>query len=142
MYVRCNDVYLNGGLVLNYPYPNYKPTLSNYDKIITIPRYDLIDSVSAVNSALDPEDNNRLTMRFDGNKLTLRNDKIEAVHEFESPFEHSLDIDVNGMFLLQIMSDFVGEYLELCFVDNVKPLIFRAKDNPDHTSLLMLLRRR
>ena len=142
IYIKCNDVYLSGGLVLNEPYPDYKPTLKAYEKVLSIPKYDLIDSVSAAVSVLDPEDNHRLSMIFSGNQLTLKNDRIEAIHEFDNEFEHDLDIDVNGAFLLSMVSDFVGKHLEICFVDNSKPVIFRAKGNEDHTSLLMLLRRR
>ena len=142
IYIRCNDVYLSGGLVLNDPYPDYKATLQAYDKIVSVPRYDLIDSISAANSVLNAEDNNRLTMQFNGNELTLKNDRIEAVHKFDEEFAYDLDIDINGAFLLSMISDFIGEYLEICFIDNAKPVIFRAKDNEDHTSLLMLLRRR
>lgn len=142
MYIKCNDVYLSGGLVLNEPYPDYKSTLQAYEKVISIPIYDLIDSVSVANSVLDSEDNHRLTMQFKGDELTLKNDRIEAVHKFDEEFEYDLDVDINGSFLLSMISDFIGEYLEICFVDNTKPVIFRVKDNQDHTSLLMLLRRR
>lgn len=142
LYVRCNDIYLAGNLILNETYPDYQSTLKNYSSIITMPRYDLIDTVSAANSVLDKEDNNRLTMKFDGNTLTLKNDKLEAVHEFDYKFDHTLDMDVNGAFLLQILMDFVGSNLEICFNDGSKPVIFRVKDNPSHTSLLMPLRRR
>ena len=142
MYIKCNDVYLSGGLVLNDPYPDYKSTLKAFDKVMSIPRYDLIDSVSAANSVLDPEDNHRLTMQFRGNELTLKNDRMEAVHKFDYEFAYDLDVDVNGAFLLSMITDLTGEYLEVCFIDNLKPVILRAKDNTDHTSLLMLLRRR
>lgn len=142
VYIRCNDIYLVGGLIMNETYPNYREALKNYSNIITMPRYDLIDTISAANSVLDKEDNNRLTMCFNGNKLTLKNDKLEAIHEFDYEFEHTLDVDINGAFLLQILMDFVGPNLEICFIDGLKPIIFRIKDNPDHTALLMPLRRR
>ena len=142
VYIKCNDVYISGGLVLNEPYPDYKPTLKSYEKIISIPRYDLVDSVSASIGVLDPEDNNRLTIRFEGNKMMLKNDRVEAVHEFDYQFEHDLDVDINGSYLLSMITNFIGENLEICFIDNNKPIIFRSKDNPDHTALLMLLRRR
>jgi DNA polymerase-3 subunit beta len=141
-YVKCNDVYISGGLVLNEPYPDYKPALHAYEKVISTPRYDLVDSVSASISALDPEDNYRLTLTFEGNKSTLKNDRVEAVHEFDYQFDHTLDVDVNGSYLLSMLMNFMGENLEICFVDNSKPIIFRSKDNHDHTALLMLLRRR
>jgi len=142
MYIRCNDVYLNGRLVINEPYPEYKLMLYSQNKVITIPRYDLIDSVSAASSVLDKEDNSRLTMQFSGNTLILKNDKIEATHEFDYDFEYELDMDINGSFLLQMLLDFVGDQLEICFTDNNSPVIFRIKDNPSHISLLMSLRRR
>lgn len=142
IYIRCNDVYLVGGLILNEVYPDYKNNLQNYSNVITMPKYDLVDTVSTANSVLDKEDNNRLTMRFEGNKLTLKNDKLEAVHEFDYKFEHTLDVDVNGAFLLQILLDFVGSNIEICFNTGLEPIIFRVKNNPTHTSLLMPLRRR
>jgi len=142
MYVKCNDVYLSGGLVLNEPYPNYIEALQSYEKTLSIPRFDLVDSISAAISVLDAEDNHRLTMNFSGNTLTLKNSRIEVVHEFDDEFEHELNIDLNGTFLLQIVSDFIGEYIEICFTDNVGSISFRAKDNPDYASLLMLLRLR
>ena len=142
VYVKCNDVYITGQLILNENYPEYKNSLSNFTKVITIPRYNLVDSISAVSSVLDAEDNFRLSLTFENSSLILKNDKVDDVHEFEVPFEHNLSIDINGMFLLSVINNFVGEYLEVCFVDNTKPVIFRAKDNPYYTSLLTLLRRR
>ena len=142
IYIRCNDIYLTGGLILNETYPDYKATLKNYSNVISMPRYDLIDTISAANSVLDKEDNNRLTMKFKDNQLILKNDKLEAIHEFDYTFEHTLDVDVNGAFLLQMLLDFVGSDLEICFNDGLKSVIFRIKDNPSHTSLLMPLRRR
>jgi DNA polymerase III sliding clamp (beta) subunit (PCNA family) len=141
-YIRCNDLYLSGGLIVNESYPNYKEALTTYSKLITIPRGVLIDNVSAANSVLDGEDNYRLTMSFAGNQLTLKNDRIEIKHEFEQPFEYDLDIDINGAFLLSMITNFVGSQLEICFIDNGKPVVFKSKESPDHTALLTLLRRR
>lgn len=143
VYVRCNDVYIGGEVILNAAYPDYKAALQNYSHTISMSRHDLIDTVSTASSVLDKEDNNRLTMKFSDNKLILKNDKLEATQEFDYTFEHELDIDVNGAFLLQLLLDFVGTDLEICFnEDTLKPVVFRIKDNPLHTSLLMPLRRR
>jgi DNA polymerase III sliding clamp (beta) subunit (PCNA family) len=142
IYIRCNDVYLSGGLIINESYPDYKPALNSYSKTITIPRNSLIDNVSAANSVLDSEDNFRLTLTFEGNLLTLKNDRIEVTHEFEQPFEYNFDIDVNGTFLLSMISNFIGSNLEICFMDNNSSVIFKSKENPDHTALLTRLRRR
>jgi len=142
VYIKCNDVYISGGIVLNEPYPDYKPALQSYEKIISIPRYDLIDSMSTVVGVLDQEDNNRLTIVFNDNKMLLKNDRLEVVHEFDYKFEHNLDVDINGVYLLAMITNFVGKTLEICFIDNNRPLIFRDKENIDNTALLMLLRRR
>jgi len=98
--------------------------------------------MSTVVGVLDQEDNNRLTIVFNDNKMLLKNDRLEVVHEFDYKFEHNLDVDINGVYLLAMITNFVGKTLEICFIDNNRPLIFRDKENIDNTALLMLLRRR
>jgi len=142
MYIRCNDLYLSGGLIINEPYPNYKDALMAYDKVLTIPKNVLIDNVAAANSVLDSEDNFRMTINFKGSVLTIKNDRIEVTHDFEQPFDHDLDTDVNGAFLLSMISNFIGSQLEICFTDTSNSIIFKSKEHADHTALLTRLRRR
>lgn len=142
MYIRCNDLYLSGGLILNETYPNYKGALTSFDKTISIPKNILIDNVAAATGVLDAEDNFRVTINFTDNIFTLKNDRIETHHEFDTSFAHNLDTDVNGAFLLAMISHFSGDELELCFTDNSNSIIFRSKDNIDHTTLLTRLKRR
>jgi DNA polymerase-3 subunit beta len=141
-YVTCNNVYIVGTLISNEKYPNYKSVLGAYDKIITVPKYDFTDSVMSVSDVLDPEDNYRLSLRFEDNKLTLQNDRVNVEHEFEHTFEHKLDVDVNGSFLFSLLNDMSGEYLDVCFMEGKKSVILKPHDGYGHTSLISTVRRR
>ena len=141
-YVSCNNVYVVGTLIVNESYPNYKAVLGAYDKIISVPRYDFTDSVMAITDVLDPEDNYRLRVIFKDKTLILKNDKVDVTHEFEDPFEHELDVDLNGSFLLSLLNDIGGENLDICFQEGKNSVIFKSKGVVGHTSLLSTVRRR
>lgn len=141
-YVSCNDTYIVGTLIVNESYPNYKAVLSSYDKVITVPRYDFTDSVTAITDVLDPEDNYRLSLTLKGNTLNLKNDKVDVSHEFENSFDHELDVDVNGSFLLSLLNDMGGEDLDICFAEGKNTVIFKPHNMEGHTSLLSTVRRR
>jgi DNA polymerase-3 subunit beta len=141
VHVKSNEVYLIGSLIINESYPNYKPMFT-LDKIIEVPRIDFADSVVSVMDVLDPEDNHRLTLNFNDSTLTLKNDRVEAVHEFGEPFGTDLDVDVNGEFLGSILRDFIGNDLEVHFTEGNNYVVFKVKDNPDHNALLTIVKRR
>ena len=141
VYVKSNDMYLIGSLIINESYPNYKP-MFELEKVITFPRLDFADSVHTVMDVLDPEDNHRLTITFSDTKLLLKNDVVESVQEFDDPFEANLDIDINGEFLDSILYNFVGEKLELHFTDGNNYIVFKSPENDKHTALLTVVKRR
>jgi len=140
-YIKSNDVYLIGSLIINESYPNYKP-MFELDKVITFPRLDFYDSVHTVMDVLDPEDNHRLTVTFTDNKWLLKNDVVESAQEFDEPFESNLDIDINGEFLDSILQGFTSEKLELHFTDGNNYIVFKSPDSDKHTALLTLVKRR
>ena len=141
VYIKSNDMYIIGSLIINETYPNYKP-MFELDKVITFPSLDFLDSVHTVMDVLDPEDNSRLSIIFEGSNLTLRNDVVESVQDFNDPFEANLDIDVNGEFLDSILRDFVSEKLELHFTEGNNYIVFKSPDSDKHISLLTVVKRR
>lgn len=141
VYIKSNDMYITGSLLIGESYPDYKP-MFDLDKRIIVPRIDFTDSVHTVMDVLDPEDNNRLTLNFSGKVLTLRNDRVESVHEFGDTFEHELDTDINGEFLDSILNDFIGEDLSITFAKDNNYIVFQSVENPSHTSLLTTIKRR
>jgi len=141
VYIKSNELYIIGSLIIDENYPDYKP-MFNLDKRILIPRIDFNDSVHTVMDVLDEEDNSRLSLTFNGNTLTLKNDRAESVQEFDGAFEDSLDVDVNGMFLDSILADFIGENLNINFNDELNYVVFQSVENPSHTTLLTTLKRR
>jgi DNA polymerase III sliding clamp (beta) subunit (PCNA family) len=112
------------------------------DKVITFPRLDFADTVNTVMDVLDPEDNSRLTITFEGNKLLLKNDVVESVQDFDEPFEANLDIDINGEYLDSILRDFVGEKLEIHFTEGNNYVVFKPPGNSKHTALITVVKRR
>jgi DNA polymerase III sliding clamp (beta) subunit (PCNA family) len=132
---------LTGNLIIGEAYPNYKEMFT-LTKSVEIPRLDFSDSVKTVMDVLDPEDNNRLTIKVEGNKIILRNDKTEAVHEFERPFEHELDMDVNGLFLESLLRDYKDDVVRIEFGDKNPYIIIKSPNNENQTSLLTMLKRR
>lgn len=140
-YFKSNNLYLSGGLILGEDFPNYK-SMFNLQKVITIPRLSFYDSVHTVTDVLDPEDNSRVSIRFEGDTLYLKNDKMESEQRFDAPFEHSLKIDANGMFLDSLLKDFVGDNLEVHFTEGNNYVVFKSVEFPNHTALLTLLKRR
>lgn len=141
VYAKSNRVYLTGNLIIGEAYPNYKEMFT-LTKSVEIPRLDFSDSVKTVMDVLDPEDNNRLTIKVEGNKIILRNDKTEAVHEFERPFEHELDMDVNGLFLESLLRDYKDDVVRIEFGDKNPYIIIKSPNNENQTSLLTMLKRR
>jgi DNA polymerase III sliding clamp (beta) subunit (PCNA family) len=141
VYLKCNDLYIVGSLIINETYPDYK-SMFECDKAIVFPRIDFIDSVIAVMDVLDPEDNHRLTLNFTDNKLMLKNDRVEATHEFDDNFGASLDVDVNGMFLASMLRDFTGDDLTVHFSEGNNYIVFKSKDNDDYIVLITVVKRR
>ena len=141
IYLKSNNLYITGGLIIGENYPDYK-TMFDYKKIITFPRTDFTDTIFTVQDVLDPEDNHRVTLNFNKNKLLIKNDRVEATQEFDGNFEAELDIDVNGVFLASLLKDFIGKDLELRFVPENNYLTFVSKDDDKHTALLTVLLRR
>lgn len=140
-YVKFNNVYLIGSLVTGESYPDYKPMFS-LDKVISVPRLPLYDSVHTVMDVLDSEDNSRISLVLSGNKIVLKNDRVESEQESETPFENELDIDVNGEFLDSLLKDFMSEFVEIHFTPGNNYVVFKSADNPNQKSLLTIVRRR
>jgi DNA polymerase III sliding clamp (beta) subunit (PCNA family) len=141
IHFRCNDVYISG-LLINEQYPNYDRNLSNYDKVLVVDTEPFADSVTALIDVLDPEDNHRLTIRVEDNKMILRNDRAESIQEIEVPDGLTLDIDVNGVYLSSLLTELVGDRLDICYVDGDNPIIFKPYGDDSHKVLLGHLRRR
>jgi len=141
VYIKSDNMYIVGHLVIGEDYPNYK-ALFECEEFITFPRMDFTDSVITVMDVLDSEDNHRLTINFNGSDLMLKNARVEALHKFDNIFGAELDIDVNGIALASILRDFTGEYLEAHFTKNNNYIIFKSQGDDSHTALLTVVRRR
>lgn len=142
VYVRSNNLYIVGSTIVNESFPNYKKAFDLFEHTIVLPRFSFSDSVSNAVDILDVEDNSRLSINIDGNKIVLTNERIEIEQEFDEPFEHSLQMDVNGHFLNDMLLNFVGDTINLRFKDENNPLIFGSGVDDKHTVLLTNLRRR
>lgn len=141
VYIKSNNIYIVGGLLIGESYPDYKP-MFELDKCITFPRIDFSDSIHTLMDVLDTEDNSRITLNFSGNVLTISNDRVESVHDFVDTFEHELDLDINGEFLDSILNDFIGETLSITFSDGNNYIVFQSVENSNHTALLTTIKRR
>ena len=139
-YVKSNDVYLVGGLVINESYPDYK-AMFELENVLRIPRLDFSDTVNTVMDVLDPEDNRRLSFTCAGNNLTLKNDMVESTQEFDQPFSAELDVDINGEFLDSILRDFTGDSIDIHFTEGHNYIVFKGEDE-NHTALLSIVKRR
>jgi len=139
-YVKSNNVYIVGGLIINESYPDYK-TMFELTHVLRVPRLDFSDTVNTVMDVLDPEDNKRLSVAFSGNSVTLKNDVVETTQDFEEPFAHELDIDVNGEYLDSILRDFTGTILDIHFTPGNNYIVFKG-DDENHTALLSIVKRR
>jgi DNA polymerase III sliding clamp (beta) subunit (PCNA family) len=138
--IRSNNVYLIGSIMLGEKFPDYK-ALFNLEKTVTVPRLDFYDSVHTVMDVLDPEDNHRLSITFSGNDMLLKNDKSECTQTFDASFD-TLDVDVNGMFLDSLLTNIVGDNLEIHFKEGNNYIVFKSVENPDHTALITTVKRR
>jgi len=141
VYIKSNNIYLIGSLIIGESYPDYK-SMFDLSNVIRFPRVAFADAVNRVMDVLDIEDNSRLTLNFTDNILTLKNDRVESVQEFEDPFGTDLDIDVNGEYLDSILRDFFNEELELYFTEGNNYIVFRSPENCKHTALLTIVKRR
>jgi DNA polymerase III sliding clamp (beta) subunit (PCNA family) len=141
VYVKSNNIYLIGSLILNEDYPNYK-SMFDLNKTIVFPLVAFADSVNTVMDVLDPEDNSRLTLNFANDTLTLRNDVVESVQDFEGVYGGDIDVDVNGEFLDSILKDFFGDHIELHFTEGNNYIVFKSPHTTKHTALLTIVKRR
>lgn len=141
VYAKFNKVYIIGNIIVNDKYPDYKHlfTMGHY---VDLPRLDFIDTIRTVMEVLDPEDNNRLTVRVEGNKLILKNKKTESVQELPNSLDCDLDIDVNGLFLESLLKDFREDLIRVEFEIGVNRLIFKSPIDNNHTALITGVRRR
>jgi DNA polymerase III sliding clamp (beta) subunit (PCNA family) len=141
IYVKSNNIYLIGALILGETYPNYKAFL-NGDMVVGMPRLDLYDSVRTVMDVLDPEDNSRLSVRFADNSVTLKSDKAEFDQNISETCASNVDIDVNGTYFESLLRDFAGDHVDIYYSAGNNYVVFRATDNPDHSALLTVVKRR
>lgn len=141
VYIIFNDIYVEGTLIVGEEYPNYKSMLQ-LDEFLTIPRVDFVDSIYSSMAVLDEEDNNRLTINMHDKQLMLKNDRLEATHDFDNSFEFDLDVDVNGAYLASLLRDFGGENLEIYYKEGNNYIVFKSDDDTYHTALLTVVQRR
>jgi len=141
IYVRSNNIYLIGTLILGETYPNYKAFLKG-GKIIGLPRLDLYDSVKTVLDVLDPEDNSRLSLKFSGTTIELKSDKAEFVQNVNNECTEAVDVDVNGTYLESLLRDFATESIDVCHDVGTNYMVFKSPDDPDHNALLTIVKRR
>ena len=141
VYVKSDNMYIAGQLIIDSTYPDYTK-LFECKETIVVPRTDFVDSIFTLLEVLDSEDNNRLTLCFDGNKFIVKNNKAESEHIFDRVFKTKLDIDVNGIILASLLKDITGEYLEINFTKGDNCVIFKTKDSDDHRALITVVNRR
>lgn len=140
-YIKFNNVYLVGGLLISASYPDYKK-MFDLESSIQMPRLPFYDAVYSVMDVLDTEDNNRLSIKIGEDKLFLKNDKVESEQEFEESFDSELDVDVNGALLESLLKDFMGESIEINFTPGNNYVVISDPSNENHTSLLTTVKRR
>lgn len=141
VYVKFNNVYMIGSLLINSSYPDYKKMFELEEKV-NIPRIPFYDAVYSVMDVLDAEDNNRLSLKISDNKVFLKNDKVESEQEFDQSFESELDIDVNGSLLESLLKDFMDESIDINFTSGNNYIVISSPDNANHTVLLTTVKRR
>lgn len=142
VYVKCNDLYIIGSTIINEEFPDYRKAFESYLYCVTLPRLSFYDSVENAVDVLDIDDNSRLSIKLEGNKLVLKNDRIDIEQEFDDPFEYELEIDVNGRFLSDLLYNFGGDTVHLCFKDSDNPVVLKSGVGDGRTVLLTHLRRR
>lgn len=142
VYVRSNELYIVGSTIVNESFPNYSKAFEAFDYILTLPRVSFSDGVANAVDVLDVDDNSRLSIDIEGNKMVLTNERIVIEQEFEEAFTDPLHIDVNGHYLNDFLGNFVGDSIKLCFKDANNPLVISSGVDNKHTVLLTHLRRR
>jgi len=141
VYIKSNDMYIVGGLIINESYPNYR-AMFDLESVITFSRLDFVDTVHTIMDVLDPEDNSRLTIKVGDGKLVMNNNIVESIQEFDTPLEDNFDIDINGEFLDSILKDFSSELLELHFTKDGNYIVFKEPNNDKHSALLTVVKKR
>jgi len=141
VYAKSNNIYLTGNLIVTEPYPDYK-VMFNMNKHVIVSRLDFTDTIRTVMDVLDPEDNHRLSLSVDANKIIFKNDKTESVQTFDEDFGIKLDVDVNGLFLESLLRDFRDDQLVINFQEGNPYIVFQSPKNVNQTSLISLLKRR
>jgi len=141
MYVKSNNLYIIGGLILDETYPDYR-SMFDLENVIRIPTEDFYDSIRVTTDVLESEDNFRLSLKMSDNILKIRSKWIESEEEFKENFGSVLDIDINGVLLESVLRGIRGENLDIMFTSDANYIVMRSVEYPNQTALLTTLKRR
>jgi len=145
VYLKCNNIFFTGSLLVGEEYPNYKTDLEGYEHIITVPYTPFIDGVSSLMGLLDKDDFSRMTLEIEGGSMRLSNNILSIDMELDTEVETPLLMDVNGILLLSLLNSFSkdSEVVDICFTNNANLLLtFKVPGDDDHKILLGTVRRR
>lgn len=141
VYIKFNNIYLVGSLLISASYPDYKK-MFELDRHIKMPRLPFYDAVYSVMDVLDTEDNNRLSISVKEDKLFLKNDRVDSEQRFDEDFGSELDVDVNGVTLESLLKDFICDVVNIDFTPGNNYIVISDPDNENHTALLTTVKRR
>jgi DNA polymerase III sliding clamp (beta) subunit (PCNA family) len=138
-----NGVSLIGKPIRGYLYPDYSAIFEKAESSFSIPIRNLREIASNLSIVSDPEDNHRLTLRAEKNRISFGNGKGST----EYSANHAsgvIDIDVNARFLLDLARSMDGEEVEMkiCATEKgSKILTFHPDDGRQGAFLVGVIRR-
>lgn len=138
-----DGISLTGKPISDEQYPNYPAWFRKGESSFKIPISKLREMIANLSAIADPEDNYRLTVKTDGNHISIGNEKGKAVFYTDNA-DGIMDIDVNAMFLSELVGCMDGEEVRvsLCSLDKDSKIVTFHPDYSEQRALLVAVKRR
>jgi len=140
--VVFNNICLWGQNVIGYNFPEYNNLFEKTTHSFIIDKIILMETILPFSDVLNQDDDNRLTLRINNNKVLLSNEFASFEYLGDNNFEGDFIIDVNGKSFLQTIEAIKDDKILLKFSNQDSPLIFDSANFLGQTALIAPIRRR
>ena len=140
--VKFDNICFYGKLVIGENYPKYQSMFDEYKNSFVVEKDMLLESIKPFRDVLDHEDNNRLTLKFEGGKLFLSTKEMSLQCDFDVDYKEDFVIDVNGKFLYNSIDVIEDDKIITKFSNDKGYLIFDSGNFEDQKALLAPIMRR
>jgi DNA polymerase III sliding clamp (beta) subunit (PCNA family) len=140
--VAFDNVVFWGRTIIGHEFPDYKTILSSFEDSVVLDKEVLMSSLLPFADILNPDDNYRLTLAFERDKMILSCDVAEFTYDGTIDYPGKFIIDVNGQYMIQTIEVIKDDKIMIRFSDDDGVLIFDSGNFKDQSALITPIRRR